>query len=237
MKNSADRYVDRLLSGRRPKPFTPSDDDLARIRAAIQLAGSRTDEARPGDAFVSRLRARLCAEHPGERAGRPNRRLRMSLRRDRRRFLRTGLLTATALATGLATEPLLGQGSGTSTSQSDLLPSHGTWHTVAAGAQLSEGAVLDFDLGAVTGFVHRTGGRLRAVSGVCTHQACRLTLDAARTRLACPCHGATFALSGAPLHNLHAHGPLPPLPRLAVREYGGVIQVYGPPAAPPPTRA
>jgi cytochrome b6-f complex iron-sulfur subunit len=234
VRNSADRYIERLLAGRRPKAFTPTEEDLARIRAAIDLAGARTEQARPDEAFVTRLRDRLAAQQPA--AGRqPKRQLLRSMRPARRRFLRAGLLTATAFATGLATESLLAPGSGTSSAeQSDLLPSHGTWQTVAAGAQLREGAVLDFDLGAVTGFVQRTGGHVRAVSGVCTHQACRLTLDGPRTGLVCPCHGATFALDGEPLR---AHRPLPPLPRLPVREHRGDIQVYGPSTqAPPPAQ-
>jgi cytochrome b6-f complex iron-sulfur subunit len=112
-------------------------------------------------------------------------------------------------------------------------PSRGVWHTVAAAADLPEGAVRDFDLGAVAGFVSRESGRLRAVSGMCTHQACRLALDEARTALVCPCHGATFAVAGTALHNDRSPRPLPPLPRLAVREHRGSVQVYGPAAAPP----
>jgi cytochrome b6-f complex iron-sulfur subunit len=230
VRGSADRYIDRLLSGRRPKAFAASEEDLARIRAAVELVGSRPDQTRPSDAFVGRLRARLAAEQPREPAGHPGRRLLTALRRDRRRFLHGGLMAATAFASGLIAEPLLGPapGAAPAAAQDDLLPSRGAWHTVATSAQLPEGAVLDFDIGAVSGFVHRAAGRLRAVSGICTHQACRLALDDAHTRLACPCHGATFALDGAPVHNFHAHGPLPALPRLAVREYGGEVQVYGP---------
>jgi Rieske Fe-S protein len=65
------------------------------------------------------------------------------------------------------------------------------------------------------------------VSGVCTHQGCRLVLDAGDTELMCPCHGATFGLSGAVLrHRLSFR--LTALPRLAVRELGDVIQVFAP---------
>jgi cytochrome b6-f complex iron-sulfur subunit len=43
----------------------------------------------------------------------------------------------------------------------------------------------------------------------------------------CPCHGATFALDGSVLgHRLP--GSLSALPRLAVREAGGAVQVFAP---------
>jgi Rieske Fe-S protein len=67
---------------------------------------------------------------------------------------------------------------------------------------------------------------------VCTHQGCKLALAARPARLVCPCHGASFALDGAVLsHRLSI--PLAPLAHLAVREAGGVIQVYAPAARRP----
>jgi Rieske Fe-S protein len=67
------------------------------------------------------------------------------------------------------------------------------------------------------------------VSGTCTHQGCRLDLAPARDQLACPCHGATFTLAGVNLtHPLKTGDRLPALPRLAVREQDGTIQVYTP---------
>ena len=56
-----------------------------------------------------------------------------------------------------------------------LTPSHGTWLTVAYSADLPNGAVHPFTVSAVTGFIERADGQLRAVSGVCTHQGCRPT--------------------------------------------------------------
>ncbi|MGW1747098.1 Rieske (2Fe-2S) protein [Streptomyces sp. NPDC002092] len=99
---------------------------------------------------------------------------------------------------------------------------------MAASTDVSEGAVLSFDLGTVTGFVRRVSGRVQAVSGICTHQACRLALSPARDTLACPCHGATFALTGESLTHPKSVRPLPRLPRMAVRETTGHIQVYAP---------
>jgi Rieske Fe-S protein len=104
----------------------------------------------------------------------------------------------------------------------------GVWLTVAHSVDLPNGAVRPFTAGAVTGFVERVGGRPRAVSGICTHQGCRLTFAEHPARLVCPCHGATFGLDGAVLdHRLPVS--LSALPRLAVREIDGTVQVYAPP--------
>jgi cytochrome b6-f complex iron-sulfur subunit len=108
---------------------------------------------------------------------------------------------------------------------------------VAATTDLPDGAVSSCDLGEVTGFVQRAGGRLSAVSGICTHQGCRLRLDAAQHRLRCPCHSTSFALTGELVSHALAVPPSP-LPQLAVRETGGDIEVYAPapdPAEPAPT--
>jgi Rieske Fe-S protein len=87
--------------------------------------------------------------------------------------------------------------------------------------------VRGFTANAVTGFVQRTGGRLSAVSGVCTHQGCQLALAADTARLICPCHGATFGLNGAVLSHKFA-APLAALPQLEVREVHGTVQIYLP---------
>ncbi|MBA3906270.1 MAG: Rieske 2Fe-2S domain-containing protein [Pseudonocardiales bacterium] len=91
--------------------------------------------------------------------------------------------------------------------------------------KLPEGGVRAFDLGAVVGFVVRSGGAVAAVSGTCTHQGCRLQLNAPSRQLDCPCHMTVFALDG----ELVAHQlPVPPgpLPHIATREVDGSVQVY-----------
>ena len=42
--------------------------------------------------------------------------------------------------------------------------------------------------------------QLEAVSGVCTHQGCKLWLDAPESRLRCPCHSTSFSLEGTHRH-------------------------------------
>ena len=38
---------------------------------------------------------------------------------------------------------------------------------------------------------------LRAVSAICTHQACTVTWDEGSEKLVCPCHGSQFTAAGA----------------------------------------
>ena len=83
-----------------------------------------------------------------------------------------------------------------------------------------------FDLGSVNGFVRRASGRVEAVSGVCTHQGCRLWLDQAADRLRCPCHSTSFSPAGDVVTHALPVAPKP-LPHLGVREKDGVIEVEG----------
>src|SRR5262249_26788764 len=108
-----------------------------------------------------------------------------------------------------------------------LTPNSGSWLRVAASSEVPDGVMHPFDLGSVSGFVRRVDGKPEAVSGVCTHQGCRLWFDASDDRLRCPCHSTSFAPSGQVLtHQL----PIAPksLPTLMVREANGVIEVCAP---------
>ena len=73
-----------------------------------------------------------------------------------------------------------------------------------------------------SGFVFQAAGELHAISAVCTHQGCELTADAARSRLVCPCHDASFRLDGSPNPGDYR---LNPLPSLQVRRNGGDVEV------------
>ena len=88
----------------------------------------------------------------------------------------------------------------------ELDPNAGTWQAVGASADLAGGGALAFDLGSVNGFVHRADAKLEAVSGVCTHQGCKLWLDAPDSRLRCPCHSTSFSLEGETAHPSAANG-------------------------------
>lgn len=45
--------------------------------------------------------------------------------------------------------------------------------------------------------VINNNGSYVALSDVCTHQGCSLGYSSGNKQLACPCHGATFSLTGA----------------------------------------
>lgn len=234
MTGPLDRYVDRLLRRRRPRPFAPTEDDLAVLRTAIDLAAAAPGSGTPRPDFVAELRSRVADRQQADaRAAEP---AQPAWRRalPRRRILAATAWTATGAAVG-ATAAQLVAGSGGSPalagSGGEIDPAYGRWQTVAASADLPEGAVLPFDVHTVNGFVRRSSGRVQAVSGVCTHQGCRLDVSEAGDRLMCPCHGATFALSGANLTHPRQVGALPGLPRLAVREQGGMVQVFAPAGA------
>ncbi len=219
------RYTEDLIRSRRPRRFKASEDDAAMVRTAITLRAARQGSGEPTDEFVASLHRKLAAELEPPPDRRPA--------AARRTFLRTaaaagGAAAAVAAGAGIdhvvssraAPEPAPAAG-GT------LTPSHGTWLTVAYSADLPDGAVRPFTVSAVTGFIERADGQLRAVSGICTHQGCRLAFAARSARLVCPCHGATFALDGTVLtHRLPV--PLEALPRIEVREAGGAVQVYAP---------
>jgi cytochrome b6-f complex iron-sulfur subunit len=228
------RYIEDLLRSRRPRAFRADPDEAALAQVAITLRAARPGSGAPTEEFVTGLHKRLAAE------------LELAPDRPRRAFVRAASVAAGAAAAGAGLDQLLARpgaaagpaagpaaGSAAGSAAGGIDPDRGSWQAVLASADLPDGAVHPFALAALTGFVERAGGRLRAVSGICTHQGCRLELADGATELACPCHGATFALDGAVLrHRLSVQ--LTALPRIAVRESGGVVQVYAPPGRPGP---
>jgi nitrite reductase/ring-hydroxylating ferredoxin subunit len=108
-----------------------------------------------------------------------------------------------------------------------LTPNSGSWQRVAVSSEVPDGRMHPFDLGSVSGFVRRVAGKPQAVSGVCTHQGCRLWFDAPDDRLRCPCHSTSFAPDGQVLTHQLPIAPKP-LPTLMVREVNGVIEVFAP---------
>jgi nitrite reductase/ring-hydroxylating ferredoxin subunit len=231
MTGPLDRYVDRLLRRRRPRPFAPTEDDLAVLRAAIDLMAAAPGSGAPRPDFVTGLRARIADQQQADARAAESAQPVWRKAFPRRRILAATAWTTTGAAVGAAAAELVAGSGGTPAMAGpspEIDPVHGRWQTVAASADVAEGAVLPFDLHTVNGFLRRTSGRLQAVSGVCTHQGCRLDVSETRDRLMCPCHGATFALSGTNLTHPRQVGALPSLPRLAVRELDGMVQVFAP---------
>jgi nitrite reductase/ring-hydroxylating ferredoxin subunit len=216
------RYIEDLVRSSRPRRFRASEEDIGVARAAITLRAARPGSGEPTEEFVTALHKKLAAKFdPPAAAGAGG---------PRRMFLRTATVAAGAAAAGAGIDHVLASGAPSGSSPAEagtLTPSRGIWLTAATSADLPEGAVRAFTAGAITGFIARSNGQLRAVSGVCTHQGCRLALAAPPTRLVCPCHGATFALDGVVLSHKFPI-PLPALPQIQVREANGAVQVYAP---------
>jgi cytochrome b6-f complex iron-sulfur subunit len=226
------RYVDDLLRGRRPKPFHPDDFEAAQIRTAIELKAARLGGDAPSEEFLSDLQGRLAEQMADGSTTTPKHSA------TRRQVIVGTSAAAAAAAAGVSAGRLLFRtpsSGGATPSTADggvMVPNQGSWQVVASSADVVEGDMHPFEVGSLIGFVGRVDGRAEAVSGVCTHQGCRLWFDKPDDTLRCPCHTTSFAPTG----EVRAH-QLPiapkPLPHLQVREVNGSIEVLAP--VPPPS--
>jgi nitrite reductase/ring-hydroxylating ferredoxin subunit len=220
------RYVDDLLRGRRPKPFAPDDFEAAQIRTAIELRAARQGSDvvdAPRQEFLSDLHRRLAAQMSGtppEAAPTPNTTRRQVL-------VGTSAAAAAAVAAVSIDRAVMGGPAEAPAVAGHLTPNDGSWQRVAASSDVPDGIMHPFDLGSINGFVRRVDGKPEAISGVCTHQGCRLWFDAPDDRLRCPCHSTSFSPTGQVLTHQLPIAPKP-LPTLMVREVDGVIEVFAP---------
>jgi cytochrome b6-f complex iron-sulfur subunit len=221
------RYIDDLLGGRRPKPFRPDDFEAEQIRTAIDLQAARLGSDALRQEFLTDLRRRLAAQEAGAAAPAPK-----SGTNRRHVIVGTSAAAAAAVAAVSIDRALIDTGQvadrGNDSGSEQLTPSTGRWMRVAASAEVPDGVVHPFDLGTVNGFVRRVDGKAQAVSGVCTHQGCRLWFDAPDDRLRCPCHSTSFSPAGQVLTHQLPIAPKP-LPTLMIREQDGAIEVFVPP--------
>lgn len=68
-------------------------------------------------------------------------------------------------------------------------------------------------------FLVRSGGSIRALSGVCTHAGCVVAWHQDQQHFVCPCHSGTYTVQGAVVS-----GPPPrPLDRLQIRIKNGHV--------------
>ena len=230
------RFVEDLLRGRRPRRFPADETDAAELRIAIGLRAARPGSGAPREEFVTDLHKRL-ADELAETSP-ENRPIRVVGGSTRRKFVQGAAVAAAAAAVGVAVDRTVitrggdgvpdQSGAAPAAETDTLTPAAGTWRTVAASDELPDGAVRAFDLTSVVGFVRRTDGVVRSVSGICTHQGCRLMLDAPNRQLNCPCHLTAFAVTGQLLTHQLPVAP-DPLPQIATREVDGAVQVYAPP--------
>jgi cytochrome b6-f complex iron-sulfur subunit len=223
------RFVESLLRGQPTERARPDDFEAEQMKTAIELRAARLGSDAPREQFVTDLHRRLAAEMAQEQA--PDTYSRWAPRGTRRQVIIGTSVAAASAAAGLVVGRNLlvptQTPQATPPTQGELEPNAGTWRPVGASVDLPEGGALAFDLGSVNGFVHRTDAKLEAVSGVCTHQGCKLWLDAPESRLRCPCHSTSFSLEGITVtHQMST--PPPPLPKFQVREINGVIEVFAP---------
>jgi nitrite reductase/ring-hydroxylating ferredoxin subunit len=98
---------------------------------------------------------------------------------------------------------------------------------VASAAELPHGAVKPFKTGHVQGYLINHGGRIKALSRICTHMGCQLDFQQREQAFVCPCHGAEFSLSGHVNYGPNGYPvQLPPLPEIWVRQQADRIEVW-----------
>jgi cytochrome b6-f complex iron-sulfur subunit len=213
------RFVEGLLRGQRTARARPDDLEARQMKTAIELRAARLSSDSPREEFVTDLHRRLAGAMDETPTG------------TRRQVVLGTSIAAASAAAGIVVDRTLLRGTDapppTAPTQGVVEPNAGAWRPVGASVDVADGGTLAFDLGSVRGFVHRVDGRLEAISGICTHQGCRLWLDAPANRLRCPCHTTSFSLAGRPITHQLPIAP-PPLPRLQVREIDGVIEIFAP---------
>ena len=111
--------------------------------------------------------------------------------------------------------------------QARIAPSEPEWVAVARVSDLRLGRIQRFSANGIEGFVLNSGGRITALSAVCTDQGCILWADAAKKRLNCPCHYADFDLDGTPRAGRDTWGTTP-LPAIEVRMNGENVEALLP---------
>lgn len=227
------RYIDDMLAGRQPKSFTPDEFDAAQLRTAIDLTAARDGAGQPRPEFVAGLKARLAADMSSATVAVDAPQATTGSSPTRRQVIIGSAAAATAAVAAVSVDRLVLNPNTTEPPVADpeMVPVDGSWQAVASSTQVSEGAVHAFDLGSVSGFVRRVNGRVDAVSGVCTHQGCKLWFDQGDDRLRCPCHSTSFSPAGTVVTHALPIAPKP-LPHFEVREQNGVVEVFAPPTQP-----
>ena len=223
--DSVDRFVEDLLQDRRPERTPLADADALWARqVAAMLRGAKPGAGLPTADFLHRMESAVAGWVKERGAPAPG-----ASRVSRRALILSGL---GGLAAGIAavlgfarvTRPAPGQPGGPAVANEVPLVVAGEWKPVATLASLPEGTAVRFGSGAIEGFLIRQGTAVRALSAICTHMGCLLNWSTLRTRFECPCHGAVFAASGAPLE--HYRSGLRPLPALQVRVNGEQVEVF-----------
>jgi len=204
-----------------PQAELEDPDDVAALRAAIELRASRTGADLPSSEAIEEIRRTVLAEDM--ETGAP------------RSFSRRALLAAggavAAGAAGVAVDRAAfsaGPGAPPRTAASgELVPDDGEWVPVATADQLATGGTQRFATAKLVGFVSEQNGAPVAVSGACTHLGCLLQANDQAGRLDCPCHRTAFSPDGRVVFSELASAPAP-LPRIKARSREGSVEVFVP---------
>lgn len=203
-------YVEALLAGKNPRaPRALPGGDGEALRMAALLASYEARDSVPSHTFVAGLRQRLITG-----SGRSP----FDWRISRRGLTRGVAGAAAALAVCLFGEQALSR-----VARGQAVPAG--WVPVAHAAELTPGTVKRFIAGDVEGHVMNIGGKIWALSAICTHKACVLNWQGQAQEFVCPCHGAIFNTSGQHLQPDEYKQTLPPLAKIPVQQLNGQIYV------------
>src|ERR687884_1019928 len=173
-----DAFLDQLGAEQRPAPHELSAQETAERMLAAQLRLAREGVEEPAPEFLSALERKVTQAIVRE--GRTKGRQGIS----RWRFLRAA--AGAAAATGLV-------GAGVEADElqrrlrqpHDLVAGPGRWYDIAAADELASGQMKAFAAGGVLGYLINDGGRLHAISAICTHMGCRLKPSRINPWLSC----------------------------------------------------
>ena len=220
MKGPVDRlaiFVDALLRDRRPPRFPADPEEAPALFAASALKAAHPGADLPTADFISRLEQKLSAE-----VARAEQVPLAGSRVTRRTLLQVGGASVAAAMAGVLVDRALSADH--APPPNNLVVDRGWWLPVVSTAALQPGQAVRFSSGAVEGFVVNDAGDVRAMSAVCTHMGCILKFNQQEQRLDCPCHAASFNLTGAPMSRAY----LSSLPQLRSRARDGHIEVEVP---------
>ena len=218
-----DKFLEAVLNDESlPQGRLDDPEDVAALRAAIELRALREGADVPTAEFLDEVRRRMI-ESESAPAADPG--------LSRRALLRGGIAAAGVAAAGVAGAALdrtvLRPANLGSAAQAEIAPDNGEWIPVLASSSLGPGKVHRFATSGVVGFVSEKDGVPFAVSGTCTHLGCLLESNAQGTRLDCPCHNTAFSNDGTVMFSQLPTAP-GPLPRIRARHRDGNVEVFVP---------
>ena len=221
-----ERYLDALLGGERPSPDDVVDRDeaeMARLAAELSAAAD-PDEGKPDPAFLDQLRLRMRQADQGIATVQEPLPLRPT---GAARGARDGHAAPAAAgrvrsaprawppvrpASSCCEPELADSGTGSGTTASGLVrpetasgsrsPRSATFRSARRCASARRRSTATWST---------TTAQIRALGAVCTHMGCTLQFRPDWSDLRCPCHGASFDLSGALANGRdrwRAEGPL-----------------------------